>query len=94
MCAAARTAPLARTDRGDPFLQDKLLAGRYSSPDDFAADVRLVWTNAQTYNLEGSEIFDISVSLSKFFEGKFSKQFGSSRSGTKRYAAAARAKLP
>ena len=53
--------------------QKKLLKGGYSSPEKFAADVRLVWKNAQTYNRSDSGIYITADTLSKLFEKKFAK---------------------
>ncbi len=54
-------------------IQTKLESNKYPSADKFAADVRLVWRNAQTYNQQGSEIYVSAENLSKLFEKKFSK---------------------
>jgi len=54
-------------------VQQKLESGRYATVNDFAADVRLVWTNAKTFNLEDSDIYQIAAMLSDEFEGKFSE---------------------
>ncbi len=41
-------------------VQTQLESGHYESPEDFAADVRLVWSNAMTYNSEDTEIHSIA----------------------------------
>lgn len=51
-------------------VEAKLQANRYATVNDFGADVRLIWTNAQTFNLEGSEIYELATMLSEDFEAK------------------------
>eukprot|EP00306_Pavlova_sp_CCMP459_P010568 CAMPEP_0185183634 /NCGR_PEP_ID=MMETSP1140-20130426/2097_1 /TAXON_ID=298111 /ORGANISM="Pavlova sp., Strain CCMP459" /LENGTH=325 /DNA_ID=CAMNT_0027749659 /DNA_START=14 /DNA_END=991 /DNA_ORIENTATION=+ len=53
-------------------VRDKLRSGKYATTADFAADVRLVWKNAKTYNQEGSEIYDAAHELETDFEDRFS----------------------
>jgi len=53
---------------------NKLEGGDYhNDPDQFATDVRLVWSNSKQYNQPGSGIYLIADKLSKLFEKKFSK---------------------
>lgn len=54
-------------------IEKRLMGGEYSSPSKFAADIRLIWQNAQTYNRADSEIYKISEVLSRLFEKKMSK---------------------
>jgi len=54
-------------------IQQNLEAGKYTDINAFAVDVRLVWRNAMKYNVEGSQIYETSEKLSKFFEKKFVK---------------------
>jgi hypothetical protein len=49
------------------------VSGKYSNADKFAADVRLVWKNAKTYNRQDSAIYLTADSLSKFFEKRMQK---------------------
>lgn len=49
-------------------VQKKFEAGQYATIDEFAADVRLVFTNCLTYNLPGSEICFMANTLSTYFE--------------------------
>jgi hypothetical protein len=42
----------------------------YKTVADFANDVHLVWSNAQTFNLEGSEIYGFASSCKEVFEAK------------------------
>ena len=42
----------------------------YKAVVDFAADVNLVWHNAQTFNLEGSEIYEFAETCKQAFEAK------------------------
>jgi hypothetical protein len=54
--------------------QTKLEGGDYhNDPDMFAADVRLVWSNAKSYNQPGSGIYLAADRLSKLFEKRFAK---------------------
>jgi len=54
-------------------VQTKLDSGKYSSPEKFASDVRLVWKNAMFYNRRDSDIFVAAQNLAKLFEKKFAK---------------------
>eukprot|EP00467_Chlorarachnion_reptans_P014260 CAMPEP_0114515466 /NCGR_PEP_ID=MMETSP0109-20121206/16754_1 /TAXON_ID=29199 /ORGANISM="Chlorarachnion reptans, Strain CCCM449" /LENGTH=206 /DNA_ID=CAMNT_0001695679 /DNA_START=95 /DNA_END=715 /DNA_ORIENTATION=- len=54
-------------------IQQNLNSGVYGTPEEFAQDVRLVWKNAQTYNLPGSQIYKAASKLAKFFEKHFAK---------------------
>ena len=54
-------------------IQNRLEGGEYEDHEAFAADVRLVWSNAKTYNQPGSGIYLAADRLSKIFEKKFSK---------------------
>ncbi|KAK6924712.1 NET domain, partial [Dillenia turbinata] len=49
-------------------IKSKLAAGEYSSPLDFAADVRLTFSNALTYNPPGNDVHFMAKTLSKSFE--------------------------
>ncbi|KAL3617549.1 hypothetical protein CASFOL_037870 [Castilleja foliolosa] len=49
-------------------VQKKLLSNHYSNPMDFAADVRLTFKNAMTYNPKGHVVHDMAADMSKFFE--------------------------
>ncbi|XP_045803462.1 transcription factor GTE10-like isoform X1 [Trifolium pratense] len=52
-------------------VKSKLTSGKYSSPIDFAADVRLTFSNAMTYNPPGNDVHGIAATLSKAFETKW-----------------------
>jgi len=52
-------------------IQKKLNESRYTNADEFAADVRLVFTNCWTYNLPGSDIHVMATTLSGIFEKQF-----------------------
>ncbi|KAL5208567.1 hypothetical protein ABZP36_033002 [Zizania latifolia] len=52
-------------------IRNKLDSGSYTSPPDFAADVRLTFTNAMTYNPRGHAVHDMAIQLSKMFESKW-----------------------
>ncbi|XP_019161639.1 PREDICTED: transcription factor GTE8-like isoform X2 [Ipomoea nil] len=49
-------------------VKKNLTSGQYSSPLDFAADVRLTFSNAMTYNPPGNIVHTLADTLSKFFE--------------------------
>ncbi|XAR50304.1 hypothetical protein NMG60_11004591 [Bertholletia excelsa] len=49
-------------------VKSKLISGEYSSPPDFAADVRLTFANALTYNPPGNDVHIMAETLSKYFE--------------------------
>ncbi|XP_022134727.1 transcription factor GTE10 isoform X2 [Momordica charantia] len=46
----------------------KIAAGEYAHPLDFAADVRLTFSNALTYNPPGNDVHTMAKTLSKYFE--------------------------
>jgi hypothetical protein len=52
-------------------VKSKLTSGKYSSPIAFAADVRLTFSNAMTYNPPGNDVHGIAATLSKAFETKW-----------------------
>ncbi|KAK4417867.1 Transcription factor GTE8 [Sesamum alatum] len=49
-------------------IKSKLASGKYSSPLDFLADVRLTFTNAKTYNPPGTDVHVMADTMSQFFE--------------------------
>ncbi|KAL6518032.1 hypothetical protein OROMI_033733 [Orobanche minor] len=49
-------------------IQSKLLTNQYSNPKDFAADVRLTFKNAMTYNPIGHAVHIMADTMGKFFE--------------------------
>nr|XP_043639027.1 transcription factor GTE9-like [Erigeron canadensis] len=49
-------------------IKEKLSSGKYSSPLEFLADVRLTFSNAMTYNPPGNDVHVMADVLSKFFE--------------------------
>ncbi|OIT34385.1 PREDICTED: transcription factor GTE10-like isoform X2 [Nicotiana attenuata] len=49
-------------------VKSKLHSGEYLSPLQFAADVRLTFKNAMTYNPPGNDVHFMAQTLSKFFE--------------------------
>ncbi|PSR87504.1 Transcription factor like [Actinidia chinensis var. chinensis] len=49
-------------------IKSKIATSEYSSPLDFAADVRLTFSNAMTYNPRGNDVHFMADTLSKFFE--------------------------
>ncbi|XWS51369.1 hypothetical protein CRYUN_Cryun12cG0171000 [Craigia yunnanensis] len=49
-------------------VKKKIASGQYSSPLDFAADVRLTFSNAMTYNPPGNDVRYMAETLNKCFE--------------------------
>lgn len=47
--------------------------GRYTTPDMFAKDVRLIWRNAMTYNRPDSEIYSTADKFKRLFDRRFNK---------------------
>lgn len=54
-------------------VRTKLLSSQYASSDAFAADVRLVWTNATTFNPPANFVHIVAKKLSEQFETKYAK---------------------
>lgn len=52
-------------------IKGKIVAGRYSSPLEFAADVRLTFSNAMTYNPAQNNVHIMAKDLSKYFESRW-----------------------
>jgi len=57
----------------------QLEGGHYTSVQQVAADVDLVWTNAMAYNMDGSPIYAAAAKLKAFSASKFAPVLGSSR---------------
>ena len=53
--------------------QTQLQSGHYETPEEFAADVRLVWNNALTYNEQDNEVH----LLAKEFQAAFEQSYAS-----------------
>ena len=51
----------------------KLERGQYSSANECAMDIRLIWTNCKTYNADGSDFYLLAESFSKRFEDRYKK---------------------
>jgi hypothetical protein len=66
-------------------VETKLMNGGYGNANQFAADIRQIWTNAQTYNRPESAIYQTSEALSKAFEKRFSKVKAAVKATTSRY---------
>ncbi|XP_071711868.1 transcription factor GTE11-like isoform X2 [Rutidosis leptorrhynchoides] len=49
-------------------VKEKLCSGKYASPFQFLADVRLTFSNAMTYNPPGNDVHIMADVVSKFFE--------------------------
>lgn len=54
-------------------VEKKLIGNKYKNTEAFAADVRLVWKNAMTYNRADSGIYQTADNLAKLFEKKIVK---------------------
>ncbi|KQK00211.1 transcription factor GTE10 isoform X2 [Brachypodium distachyon] len=52
-------------------IKKKLDSGSYTSPSSFAADVRLTFNNAITYNPRGHAVHDMAIQLNKIFESRW-----------------------
>lgn len=63
-------------------VEKNLRNGLYASPSQFASDVRKIWNNSFLYNAKGSDIYQMTVSMSNYFEKLFSEIEGSSGNET------------
>ncbi|VAI46706.1 unnamed protein product [Triticum turgidum subsp. durum] len=52
-------------------IKKKLDSGSYTRPSDFAADVRLTFSNAIAYNPRGHAVHDMAIQLNKMFESRW-----------------------
>jgi hypothetical protein len=52
-------------------IKTKIDTGAYSDPLEFAADVRLTFSNAMTYNPPGNDVYIMADTLRKYFEGRW-----------------------
>lgn len=52
-------------------IKTRLEAGYYHHPDNLAADIRLVFTNARTFNPPASDVHIMAATLAEAFEGKW-----------------------
>ncbi|KAJ8534557.1 hypothetical protein K7X08_016285 [Anisodus acutangulus] len=52
-------------------VKSRLETNRYTSPEEFAEDVRLSFQNAMTYNPKGQDVYMMAEQLSKIFEEKW-----------------------
>uniref|UniRef100_A0A0D9VHX5 Bromo domain-containing protein n=1 Tax=Leersia perrieri TaxID=77586 RepID=A0A0D9VHX5_9ORYZ len=52
-------------------IRSKLDSGAYTSPSEFAADVRLTFSNAMTYNPRGHDVHIMAVQFNKMFESRW-----------------------
>lgn len=51
-------------------VERKLKAGIYTSTNNFALDVRKIWSNAWSFNQPGSDIYIMTTQISDYFENK------------------------
>jgi len=56
-------------------IEKRLSQGHYTTLDNFVADVKLVFTNAKTYNVEFSDIHQMAKVIEAHFEEKFATVF-------------------
>ena len=63
-------------------IQSKLEEGRYKDPQQFAADVRLVWDNCLKYNMPNSDLYMTAQKLATLFDKKFTTKFKPSSSSS------------
>lgn len=52
-------------------VKSKIASGEYSSPLEFAADIRLTFSNAMTYNPPGHHVHSMAEKLGKYFETRW-----------------------
>lgn len=63
-------------------VEKNLRNGLYSNPSQFASDMRKIWNNSFLYNAKGSEIYQMTVSMSNYFEKLYSEIEGSTGNET------------
>lgn len=51
----------------------KLERGNYQTIGECAEDIRLIWKNCKTYNLEGSDFYVLAENHSKKFEERYKR---------------------
>merc|ERR1711907_279533 len=56
-------------------VEKRLAQNHYASVEEFASDVRLVFTNAKTYNVEFSDIHQMAKVVESHFEEKYMAAF-------------------
>ena len=66
-------------------VQKKLAQGKYKRTDDFAGDIRKIWSNAFMYNRRGSDVYEMAKMMSLYSEElikpyQFPPRFSRSRS--------------
>lgn len=49
-------------------IQEKLISHKYQFPEEFIADVQLIWHNAKCYNRENNHVYQAAENLRKKFE--------------------------
>ena len=54
-------------------VRTKLFSGEYKSVIEAADDMRLIFSNAMTYNLPGSKVYNCAKSLGNVFENNFNQ---------------------
>ena len=55
-------------------IEKKLLDGIYLNSESFANDVRKVWSNSLLYNPSFSNIYNMTLEISKYFENLFKEK--------------------
>lgn len=66
---------LVKTPMDLGTIREKLNSAEYSDAESFVADVRLVFSNSDKYNLDTSEVGKAGKSLEKFFDQLFKDSF-------------------
>ena len=61
----------------------RLEGGKYASTADVASDVELIWTNAMTYNLDGSYVFEAALAMKAETKKKFASMSASGGGSSK-----------
>ncbi|XP_046560879.1 uncharacterized protein LOC124269873 [Haliotis rubra] len=57
------------------LIAHKLRSGRYERLEDYAADMRLVFTNSHLFNKDDTEVYESGIICEKLFEKKLAEQF-------------------
>jgi len=54
-------------------VENKIKQGQYQDYQEFKNDVKLIWSNSFTYNKKGSNISNLTLEISSYFD-KISKE--------------------
>ncbi|CAG8489424.1 2930_t:CDS:2 [Acaulospora morrowiae] len=64
------------------IIRQKILDNDYDDADEFKHDIELMFSNAKTFNLEGSEVYNDADVMQKVFFAKFESFFGKNQETT------------